>query len=80
MVKVMSYGMAVLSPARCYLTLSLIPYWNSAVIDQVDLNIADRARWHTGYTVWLGISIVVFAPLTFRPSSLPSCGDIGGKV
>ncbi len=42
--------------------LSLIPYWNSAVIDRV--NLSDIAlTGHDGIlvTVWLGISIMVFS-------------------
>lgn len=47
--------------------LSLIPYWNSAVIDQV--NLSDIAlTGHDGIlvTVWLGISIMVFS-FNFSP-------------
>ncbi len=49
------------------ISLSLIPYWNSAVIDQV--NLSDIAfTGHDGIlvTVWLGISIMVFS-FNFSP-------------
>ncbi len=49
------------------ISLSLIPYWNSAVIDRV--NLSDIAfTGHDGIlvTVWLGISIMVFS-FNFSP-------------
>ncbi len=49
------------------ISLSLIPYWNSAVIDQVDLsNIALTGHDGILVTVWLGISIMVFS-FNFSP-------------
>ena len=49
------------------ISLSLIPYWNSAVIDQVDLGSLSLTG-HDGIliTVWLGISIMVFS-FNFSP-------------
>lgn len=66
MVKVMSYGMAVYRQL-VLISLSLIPYWNSAVIDRVDLGSLSLTG-HDGIliTVWLGISIMVFS-FNFSP-------------
>lgn len=72
MVKVMSYLVWPFIASLVLISLSLIPYWNSAVIDQVDLGSLSLTG-HDGIliTVWLGISIMV-SPLTSRQSSLPS--------
>lgn len=71
MVKVMSYGMVVYRQHGADFSVA-DPYWNSAVIDQVDLGSLSLTG-HDGIliTVWLGISIMV-SPLTSRQSSLPS--------
>lgn len=66
MVKVMSYGMAVHCQHGADLAVA-DPYWNSAVIDQVDLsNIALTGHDGILVTVWLGISIMVFS-FNFSP-------------
>ena len=67
MVKVMSYLVFPFIASLVLISLSLIPYWNSAVIDQV--NLSDIAfTGHDGIlvTVWLGISIMVFS-FNFSP-------------
>ena len=64
MVKVMSYLVFPFIASLVLISLSLIPYWNSAVIDQV--NLSDIAfTGHDGIlvTVWLGISIMVASML-----------------
>ena len=61
-VKVMSYLVWPFIASLVVISLSLIPYWNSAVIDQV--NLSDIAlTGHDGIlvTVWLGTSIMVFS-------------------
>ena len=75
MVKVMSYLVWPFIASLVVISLSLIPYWNSAVIDQV--NLSDIAlTGHDGIlvTVWLGISIMVFSfnfsPIVSRASML----------
>ncbi len=67
MVKVMSYPVFPFIASPVLISLSLIPYWNSAVIDRV--NLSDIAfTGHDGIlvTVWLGISIMVFS-FNFSP-------------
>lgn len=67
MVKVMSYLVFPFIACLVLISLSLIPYWNSAVFDQV--NLSDIAfTGHDGIlvTVWLGISIMVFS-FNFSP-------------
>ncbi len=67
MVKVMSYLVWPFIASLVVISLSLIPYWNSAVIEQV--NLSDIAlTGHDGIlvTVWLGISIMVFS-FNFSP-------------
>ncbi|WP_312625493.1 threonine/serine transporter TdcC [Scandinavium sp.] len=67
MVKVMSWLVFPFIASLVLISLSLIPYWNSAVIDQVSLS--DIAlTGHDGIlvTVWLGISIMVFS-FNFSP-------------
>lgn len=67
MVKVMSWLVFPFIASLVLISLSLIPYWNSAVIDQV--NLSDIAlTGHDGIlvTVWLGISIMVFS-FNFSP-------------
>lgn len=67
MVKVMSYPVWPFIASLVLISLSLIPYWNSAVIDQVDLsNIALTGHDGILVTVWLGISIMVFS-FNFSP-------------
>lgn len=67
MVKVMSYLVWPFIASLVLISLSLIPYWNSAVIDQVDLsNIALTGHDGILVTVWLGISIMVFS-FNFSP-------------
>ena len=74
MVKVMSYLVCEaklkfedVESSLVLISLSLIPYWNSAVIDQVDLGSLSLTG-HDGIliTVWLGISIMVFS-FNFSP-------------
>ena len=67
MVKVMSYLVWPFIASLVLISLSLIPYWNSAVIDQVDLGSLSLTG-HDGIliTVWLGISIMVFS-FNFSP-------------
>lgn len=67
MVKVMSFLVWPFIASLVLISLSLIPYWNSAVIEQVDLS-ALSLTGHDGIlvTVWLGISIMVFS-FNFSP-------------
>ena len=67
MVKVMSYLVWPFIASLVLISLSLIPYWNSAVIDQVNLSEISLTG-HDGIlvTVWLGISIMVFS-FNFSP-------------
>jgi threonine transporter len=67
MVKVMSYLVFPFIACLILISLSLIPYWNSAVIDQVSLSDLSFTG-HDGIlvTVWLGISIMVFS-FNFSP-------------
>jgi threonine transporter len=67
MVKVMSFLVFPFIASLILISLSLIPYWNSSVIDQVSMS--DLAfTGHDGIlvTVWLGISIMVFS-FNFSP-------------
>ncbi|MBU4683833.1 threonine/serine transporter TdcC [Cedecea davisae] len=67
MVKVMSYLVFPFIASLVIISLSLIPYWNSAVIDQVNLSeIALTGNDGILVTVWLGISIMVFS-FNFSP-------------
>lgn len=67
MVKVMSWLVFPFIASLVLISLSLIPYWNSAVIDQVNLsNIAFTGHDGILVTVWLGISIMVFS-FNFSP-------------
>ena len=67
MVKVMSFLVFPFIASLVLISLSLIPYWNSAVIDQVNLSDISFTG-HDGIlvTVWLGISIMVFS-FNFSP-------------
>ncbi len=67
MVKVMSWLVFPFIASLMLISLSLIPYWNSAVIDQVNLSDISFTG-HDGIlvTVWLGISIMVFS-FNFSP-------------
>lgn len=67
MVKVMSWLVFPFIASLVIISLSLIPYWNSAVIDQVNLS-EIALTGHDGIlvTVWLGISIMVFS-FNFSP-------------
>ena len=67
MVKVMSWLVFPFIASLVLISLSLIPYWNSAVIDQVSLSDISFTG-HDGIliTVWLGISIMVFS-FNFSP-------------
>ncbi|MCU6673236.1 threonine/serine transporter TdcC [Leclercia adecarboxylata] len=67
MVKVMSWLVFPFIASLVLISLSLIPYWNSAVIDQVNLSDISFTG-HDGIlvTVWLGISIMVFS-FNFSP-------------
>ncbi|WP_318373488.1 threonine/serine transporter TdcC [Enterobacter sp.] len=67
MVRVMSWLVFPFIASLVLISLSLIPYWNSAVIDQVNLSEISLAG-HDGIlvTVWLGISIMVFS-FNFSP-------------
>ncbi|MCS2155757.1 threonine/serine transporter TdcC [Scandinavium sp. H11S7] len=67
MVKVMSFLVFPFIASLVLISLSLIPYWNSAVIDQVHLSDITFTG-HDGIlvTVWLGISIMVFS-FNFSP-------------
>ena len=62
MVKVMSFLVFPFIASLVLISLSLIPYWNSAVIDQVNLSDISFTG-HDGIlvTVWLGISMMFFA-------------------
>ncbi|MBL7634259.1 threonine/serine transporter TdcC [Atlantibacter hermannii] len=67
MVKVMSYLVWPFIASLVLISLSLIPYWNGAVIEQAQ--VADISLLgHDGIlvTVWLGISIMVFS-FNFSP-------------
>lgn len=67
MVKVMSYLVFPFIACLVVISLSLIPYWNSAVIDQVSLSdISFTGSDGILVTVWLGISIMVFS-FNFSP-------------
>ncbi|AIR63842.1 threonine/serine transporter TdcC [Cedecea neteri] len=67
MVKVMSWLVFPFIASLVIISLSLIPYWNSAVVDQVNLS-EIALTGHDGIlvTVWLGISIMVFS-FNFSP-------------
>ncbi len=67
MVKVMSYLVFPFIASLIVISLSLVPYWNSAVFDQVNLSEISMFG-HDGIlvTVWLGISIMVFS-FNFSP-------------
>ncbi len=67
MVKVMGWLVFPFIASLVLISLSLIPYWNSAVIDQVNLSDISFTG-HDGIlvTVWLGISIMVFS-FNFSP-------------
>lgn len=67
MVKVMSYLVFPFIASLVLISLSLIPYWNSSVIDQVNLSQISFIG-HDGIliNVWLGISIMVFS-FNFSP-------------
>lgn len=67
MVKVMSFLVFPFIASLVLISLSLIPYWNGAVIEQA--SVADISLLgHDGIlvTVWLGISIMVFS-FNFSP-------------
>ena len=67
MVKVMSYLVFPFIACLILISVSLIPYWNSAVIDQVSLSdISFTGSDGSLVTVWLGISIMVFS-FNFSP-------------
>ncbi|OAT22197.1 L-threonine transporter [Buttiauxella gaviniae ATCC 51604] len=67
MVKVMSYLVFPFIACLILISVSLIPYWNSAVIDQVSLSdISFTGSDGILVTVWLGISIMVFS-FNFSP-------------
>jgi threonine transporter len=67
MVKVMSYLVFPFIACLVLISVSLIPYWNSAVIDQVSLSdISFTGSDGILVTVWLGISIMVFS-FNFSP-------------
>lgn len=67
MVKVMSFLVFPFIACLVLISLSLIPYWNASVIEQVDLSQISLLG-HDGIlvTVWLGISIMVFS-FNFSP-------------
>ncbi|MGL6599971.1 threonine/serine transporter TdcC [Aeromonas veronii] len=67
MVRVMSYLVFPFIASLIVISLSLVPYWNSAVFDQVNLSEISMFG-HDGIlvTVWLGISIMVFS-FNFSP-------------
>ncbi|MNB77549.1 Threonine/serine transporter TdcC [compost metagenome] len=67
MVKVMSWLVFPFIASLVLISLSLIPYWNSAVLDQASLSDISFTG-HDGIlvTVWLGISIMVFS-FNFSP-------------
>ena len=67
MVKVMSWLVFPFIASLVLISLSLIPYWNSAVFDQISLSDITFTG-HDGIlvTVWLGISIMVFS-FNFSP-------------
>jgi len=67
MVKVMSYLVFPFIACLILISVSLIPYWNSAFIDQVSLSdISFTGSDGILVTVWLGISIMVFS-FNFSP-------------
>ena len=67
MVKVMSYLVFPFIACLILISVSLIPYWNSAVIDRVSLSdISFTGSDGILVTVWLGISIMVFS-FNFSP-------------
>ena len=67
MVKVMSYLVFPFIACLILISVSLIPYWNSAVIDQVSLSdISFTGSDGILVTVWLAISIMVFS-FNFSP-------------
>ncbi len=67
MVKVMSYLVFPFIACLILISVSLIPYWNSAVVDQVSLSdISFTGSDGILVTVWLGISIMVFS-FNFSP-------------
>lgn len=67
MVKVMSYLVFPFIACLVLISLSLIPYWNAEVINQVNFSEISFTG-HDGIlvTVWLGISIMVFS-FNFSP-------------
>lgn len=67
MVKVMSYLVFPFIACLILISVSLIPYWNTAVIEQVHLSdIVITGSNGILVTVWLGISIMVFS-FNFSP-------------
>ncbi|WP_199152759.1 threonine/serine transporter TdcC [Chromobacterium sp. ASV23] len=67
MVKVMSYLVWPFIASLVLISLSLIPYWNSAAIEQVDLgSLSLLGGDGILVTVWLGVSIMVFS-FNFSP-------------
>lgn len=67
MVRVMSYLVFPFIASLVFISLALIPYWNSAVFD--DISIESFNLWGQSgilVTVWLGISIMVFS-FNFSP-------------
>ncbi|GAA0337344.1 threonine/serine transporter TdcC [Morganella psychrotolerans] len=67
MVRVMSYLVFPFIASLVLLSLALIPYWNTAVFDNVNAD-SFELFGHSGIlvTVWLGISIMVFS-FNFSP-------------
>ncbi|OBU07799.1 threonine/serine transporter TdcC [Morganella psychrotolerans] len=67
MVRVMSYLVFPFIASLVLLSLALIPYWNTAVFDNVSAD-SFELFGHSGIlvTVWLGISIMVFS-FNFSP-------------
>lgn len=66
-VKVMSYLVWSFIASLVLISPSLIPYWNSAVIGQIDIdNIALIGHDGILVTIWLGIPIMVFS-FNFSP-------------
>lgn len=67
MVRVMSWLVFPFIASLVLISLSLIPYWNTSVIDQVSMS-EINLMGHDGIliTVWLGISIMVFS-FNFSP-------------
>ncbi|TNV20917.1 threonine/serine transporter TdcC [Buttiauxella sp. B2] len=67
MVKVMSYLVFPFIACLILISVSLVPYWNSAVVEQVSLSdISFTGSDGILVTVWLGISIMVFS-FNFSP-------------